>query len=396
MVQLREVTVRSTQSSTRDPEVSVAPLRVLLLTDETTQRDSRSVATRRWTATALSLQASGCWVALGTLRGFGPLNQNLEDAGVDTLSLDCAGYRGIPRAIWRVARYIRRERIDVVHGHEVIPAFVGAVASFVARRGVRVYFRSHTSSSPRHSFVSWLVARMATATMGGSNAVGRYAQRLDRTSPDKVRVAINGVVPPREVSPAEVDALKKELGITASDKVAIVVSRLRAEKGIDTFLRAGIHLPQRADAPVHLVVAGSGPQRTDLEELASSLGLVRVHFVGHQDDVALWYAIADVVVAPSYRDAAPLSVLEAMGCRRAVAASRVGGLREWVVDEQTGLLVDPHDPVALAEAMARLLNDRALQTRMGKAGHERFHSFFTIDRMALDWATTYRELAGRP
>ena len=368
------------------------PVKVLLLTDETTQADSRSVATRRWAATAISLQATGCHVSLGTLRDFGPLNELVRDKGVDTFSLYCSGYRGIPRAAFRVARFIRQRRIDVVHGHEVIPGLIGALGSLIARRGVRIYFRSHTSSSTKHSFVSWFVARVTDVTMGGSAAVRDHAQRLDRTSPHKIRVVLNGVVPPRDVASEESRALKQALGIALDHKVVGLVSRFRTEKGIDTLLRAVPALNRLVSSPVHIVLVGSGPQSEELRDLASSLALDNVHFVGHQDDVAKWNSIADVIACPSLREALGLSVLEAMGCGKPVVASRVGGLPEVVAHGETGLLVSSGDPEELATSLSVVLEDDLLRERMGTAARARFRERFTIDRMAEGWAATYREL----
>ena len=378
-----------------DPHAA-AGLRVLLLTDETDQPDGIAVATRRWVETAISLDRTGCRVFLATLRGFGPLNEQVRAAGIDTFSLRCTSVVRVPGAIWRTTRYIRREKIDVIHGNEVIPALVGSLAGLLARRGHRIYVRHHTTSSRKHSLASWLVARLASTTLGVSQAVGDHARRLDRTSAGRVRVVPNGVAPPRVVPAQDVAAVRERLGIGGGDKLVVTVARLRAEKGIDCLLRASALLPELGVGRVHVVVVGSGPEEPNLRRLASELGTERIHFAGHQDDVVPWLAAADLFVAPSHREAAPLAVLEAMACGRAVVASRVGGLPEAVSDPETGLLVASGDPEALARAIARLLSDDGLRDRMGAAARRSFEESFTIDRMAEGWAAMYREVLPEP
>ena len=369
-----------------------ARIKVLLITDESTSPEGRAVATRRWTAKSVSLEKHGCEVTLATLRGWSSLNDSAREAGCATLSLDVRRYHHIPRAVIRLSRRIREDGIDVVHGQEVIPAFVGSASSLLAGRGIRVYFRSHTASSWKHTIASWIVARLSSITMGGSEAVGRYARSLDRTPPRKIRIVINGVLPPRGVHPREVEALRTELGMDAGDRVVVAVSRLRVEKGLDVLLRAAPLIDARSAVPVHVVIVGSGSEAPVLADLITSMGLERVHLVGHQDDVARWYALADIVASPSRRDAAPLSVLEAMGCGRPAVASRVGGLPEWVVDGETGVLVEPDDPEELAAAIATLLDDEERRQRLGERARRHFEDRFTIDRMTRDWAQTYRDL----
>ncbi len=120
---------------------------------------------------------------------------------------------------------------------------------------------------------------------------------------------------------------------------------------------------------VELLLAGEGPQRSDLEKLAGELGLLdSVVFLGRVDDVPGLFASAHVVVHPSYREGLSNSILEAMGEGVPVIASRVGGTPELVHDGETGLLVPPGCPMSIMRALQRLLADSPLRVQMGMPG----------------------------
>src|SRR5207245_603208 len=146
------------------------------------------------------------------------------------------------------------------------------------------------------------------------------------------------------------------------------VGRLVPQKGFDVLLEAFARL----DAPeVDLLIAGDGPERRRLEALRERLGLgARVHLLGAVDraTVASLYQGARLVVCPSRWEGLPLVCLEAMASGRAVVASRVDGIPDAVGDGETGLLVQPEDPVALAGALRALLDDGPRRERLGALG----------------------------
>jgi glycosyltransferase involved in cell wall biosynthesis len=146
--------------------------------------------------------------------------------------------------------------------------------------------------------------------------------------------------------------------------VVLSVARLEAGKGLDVLLRAAAHLPEATFA-----IAGDGPERVVLEALARALGVdERVRFLGFRNDVEALLAGCDVFVLPSLDEGFPLSVLEAMAACRPVVASDVGGVPEAITHDETGLLVPPGNPDALAAALARLLDDAPTRRRLAISG----------------------------
>lgn len=163
--------------------------------------------------------------------------------------------------------------------------------------------------------------------------------------------------------------------------------RLSAEKGVGVLLAAsrGVSLPLR--------IAGDGPERPRLEAQARAAGL-KVRFEGFQHGAALAELVrraAFVVVPSQWHENASMAVLEAMAYAKAIVATRMGGLPEQVADGETGLLVEPGDPLALREAIARLAADPALRRKLGRAGRDRLEKEFSLARHGERLVSFYEE-----
>jgi glycosyltransferase involved in cell wall biosynthesis len=171
--------------------------------------------------------------------------------------------------------------------------------------------------------------------------------------------------------------------------VLLATSRLTAQKGIDTAIRA---LPS-IDRDAVLVVLGEGPERDALERLAAELGVSsRVFLLGRVPDVSAWLRRASVFVHPARWEGFGLGVLEAMHAGLPVVASGVSSLPELVVDGETGYLVAADDPQALAEAVGRALDDPTL----GRGGQVRARELFSVGRMADRTLALYADLVSAP
>jgi glycosyltransferase involved in cell wall biosynthesis len=169
--------------------------------------------------------------------------------------------------------------------------------------------------------------------------------------------------------------------------VLVAVARLEPQKGLDVALRALAALPPEAV----LVVLGEGPQRAELEVLAAQLGVTeRVRFPGRVGDVAALLRAAELLVHPARWEGFGLALLEAMLCGKPIVASRVSSIPELVADGETGILVPPDDPAALATAVGILLEDRTQATAMGEAGLVRAQQRFSVARMAERTVEVYR------
>jgi glycosyltransferase involved in cell wall biosynthesis len=213
--------------------------------------------------------------------------------------------------------------------------------------------------------VPWLarpVLRRARLVIAASSELASAARRLG--APD-VRVIPSGVdLPP-------------EAGEEAEPPEVLYAGRLSGEKGV-------LDLVAAADG-MNLVVAGDGPLRARVPNARG--------FVAH-DELQGLYARAAVVACPSHREGFGVACLEAMAHGRPVVAGDVGGLRDLVVDGETGYLVPPRDVGALRAALERLLADRELRRRLGDAGRERARTGFSWDAVTDATVAAYEEALG--
>jgi glycosyltransferase involved in cell wall biosynthesis len=359
-------------------------VKVLILTE----LHSRS---RIWEGAIPILREEGHAVTMATVQGPGPLHEAAAELGAEPLALGCQSARDYPRGVITLARRLRRAKIDVVHSCEAIPAAIGGIAGTVARSPGRLYHWQHSAAHGRLRKMSRIGARSNHLIMACSMAAADYAVRGEGVPRSRVRVAHNGVVEPRKVTEAEIRDLGGRLGIGPEHPVVVAVSRLRREKGLATLVESIGETEQLLGRRVAVVIVGDGPERGALEALAGRVAPDRVSFVGHQQDVAPWFALADVVAMPSEREAFGFSAVEAMASGRALVASGVGGLVEIVEDGVTGRLVAPGDSSRLAAGLADVLCSPEAAAAMGAAGYERYRSSFTMRSMVSGWLDCYAE-----
>jgi glycosyltransferase involved in cell wall biosynthesis len=146
-----------------------------------------------------------------------------------------------------------------------------------------------------------------------------------------------------------------------------------------------------------LLLVGEGPYRVVIEEKIVQLGVQPwVRLAGFRDQVAPWFALMDVVVLASYaNEGVPQSLLQAMAMARPVVGTLVGGIPEVIIEAETGLLVPPRDPQALARVMDRLMADPEYRQNLGRRGRELVVERFSMEQMAAEIEAVYEVLYGR-
>jgi glycosyltransferase involved in cell wall biosynthesis len=324
----------------------------------------------------------------------GQLVGQLESAGTRVQIVGSGGLFDL-RAMARAVRVAREFRPHIVHG----AVFEGLGVALAAGRscGALVVLEetSHaTNRSWRGHAVFRTLASLSDSCVAISPAVGRYLAEVTRVPAKHVHVIPNGVDEPVAPPGFERRAFRASLGIDADAFVIGTVGRLVDDdhKRVSDLLRAMPRvLAERPSAT--LLVVGEGRAKPELEQLARDLGLSsRVVFTGHRDDTGALYRAMDLFTLVSSREGFGLVLPEAMLCRLAVVATRVGGICDIVVDGETGLLVPPRDPTAIAEALARLMGDAELRTRFGEAGEARARARFGASRYAADVEAFYTQL----
>jgi len=278
---------------------------------------------------------------------------------------------------------------DLFHAHGLRAAGVLALAP-----PHRWVFTLH-NLPPEHLLppVRWLLhraARSAGGILSVSQAVQNvWLQHFPQSEP-KCEV-VPGGVDVDTILPHAVDRLtaRQRWSLPVDAPVALCVARLVEDKGVDNLLRALVQAPEW-----FALIVGEGPQREALLRLASDLGVgERVRWTGFLPTLNRVWSACDVAVLPSRREGLGLFALEAMAAEKPVIASSTGGLAEVVVPDETGWLVPPNDPLALANALRRALSLRPLWCDMGKRGREYVLQHFTWEHTVQRLLMVYRRLA---
>ena len=318
------------------------------------------------------------------------LDRELEEAGIGVLAL---GRRStLDLLAWRPLVSLLRDGVDVVHTHMFGSNVWGTVLGRLSGVPV-VVAHEHTWSfqgRPVRRFLDReLVARWADVFVAVSGEDRRKMIEVEGVDPAKIRLIPNGIPSPANGAGADV---RTELGIEPGAPVLGVVCELRAQKALEVLFEAAALLLVEFPT-LTVLVAGDGPERARLEEGARRLGVAdTVLFLGIRRDVPAVLAAVDVAVLSSDYEGSPLSVMEYMAAAKPVVSTRVGGVPELVAEDVHGLLVEPRDPEALAEAVARLLRDPALARRLGAEGRRRQQREFSLEAMVGRIEDLYEEL----
>lgn len=297
------------------------------------------------------------------------------------------------RLIWALQRLFRRERPDVVHTHGWGTLLEGLLAARLAGVPAVVHGEHGTLQLKRHQ--RWLQRQAWLSADRVLSVSSRLAERMAsemRLPAGRVTTIRNGVDLTRFSSSSR-SVARETLGVPAEALVFGTVGRLVPVKDHATLLQAFAHVSRdRIDAL--LLVSGEGPLRAPLLARARELGVDdRVRFLGHRQDVETVLAALDVFVLSSVSEGLSNTILEAMASGLPVVATRVGGADELVLDGETGLLVPPAAPDAMAAALRQLVANERGRRSMGTAARDRAEREFALSTMVERYDTLYVDLA---
>jgi glycosyltransferase involved in cell wall biosynthesis len=333
----------------------------------------------------------------GTLKPMAPwLREYMESQGVVTFSCECPRRIKYPIGLVRLARFLRRERIDILHTHLFDPSVVGLMAGYLARTPTRVLTRHYSDYHTRinkkwHVRLDQLCTRLSHSVIAVSEHTREHMIAQEKAPPKKVRTILNGIDFDRVKlsEPAVRERLRREFD---GDRfyLLLMVGRLHPEKGYPHLFRAISELKSKTDRPVRLLIAGTGPMADSFRDEVRQLGCDdAVQFLGFRKDVPDLMAAVDLVVHPAVAEAFGLSLTEALYIGTPVVASRVGGIPEIITDGIDGVLVPPAEPRALAETIVKMLHDPERRQAMAGAGREKVQRRFRFDEMVRGYEEEY-------
>jgi glycosyltransferase involved in cell wall biosynthesis len=365
---------------------------------------------------AVELSARGHWVHIFAQSGGGPLQQFLEQSGIPystyafhpgarlytgtlrrirpiDLTIKAAGAARDLVPMLKVWWDLGRSRADVCHA--VLPQayFWNMIGSRLVGIPIRIAGRrALTFAEPKaasigaqvHRALGQLSRRWTTITLANSAAVAKSAHEVEAIPIEKIRVIPNGVDLPRLI----------DTSMASPDRtppVGLMVANLIEYKGHSDLIQA---LSGMIDPPTIRLV-GDGPERATLEAMARRAGLEsKLLFEGSTPQASRLFGEVQFAVLASHQEGMPNAVLEAMAYGLPTVATSVGGIPELIEHEVQGLLVPPHDPLALRSAIVRIAGDARLRARLGRAARLRALDF-GWDRCAQGHLDLYAELLAR-
>lgn len=337
-------------------------------------------------------------VTLGCLRAQGPLLEKLRGTAVSVREFYPKGgfdsLQGIYQ-MFRLARFLRRGRFQIVHTHDLYANMLGIPAAAIAR--VPVIISSQRDLGHLDLYNSrrrvWLrrLQKLSTAVLTNAHAVRETILEEDHFRPEKVRVIHNGVDLDRFSQRSKDRAWL--VPNASQERWIVLVGNMHGEiKGHAVVIEAA-QAVIREFPVVRFLFVGDGESRKVFEERAAQLGLEEHFlFLGSRNDVPRIVSCCDIGVLPSQAEGLPNAILEYLAAGLPTIASQVGGNVEIIRDGETGLLVNPCDSSQLAGAILHMLRDPGFAAELGSNGQALIATQFTFQRMIEKTDQLYTEL----
>jgi glycosyltransferase involved in cell wall biosynthesis len=330
-------------------------------------------------------------------RGAGELVQRASERGVRAEAFVAHGRLGVAAMLRRLRELLARQPGALLHSHgykpDILLALLGAPRRFPC-------------VATCHNWISD-TAKLRLLEACDKRALRRFdrviavseqiAAELTRSGvpPQAVTVIDNGISAP-PLDPQARSSVRAELGVPEEAALLLHVGRLARSKRIDLLLAAVAQLPAQSRAT--LVLAGEGPEREALRQLAARLGLSeRVRFCGYRRDVARLLAAADLFVLSSEREGLPISILEAMALACPIVSTRVGAIPRVLEDGTDAWLIAPGDGVALRNVLGAALAAPELARARARRAQQKFTVGYSQRAMGERYLRIYEAvLAQRP
>jgi glycosyltransferase involved in cell wall biosynthesis len=321
------------------------------------------------------------------------LVDSVRDSGIKLIRLPQASLFSIGR-FQQLVRLLKEEQVEIIQTHLTYANILGTLAAHSA--GIPVIATLHTIAVPRGWKAKLLqviennvLKKYATRILAVGRVVAVANQRI--FGKRKLDVIQNGIPKPNFPPLQERDRLRREITGDGSGSIVITVGRFTRAKGYEDMVEAFRLLQQRTSRP-KLVMVGSGTTVDTIKNQIDTLDLNQtIILTGERDDIPSLLALSDVYASSSHREGLPLAVLEAMMAGLPVVATSVGDI-PTVVTEETGVVVPPHHPELLADALEDLLQNPKKREAMGQAAYRRAMSEYSVDAWMKKHLALYREV----
>ncbi len=291
-----------------------------------------------------------------------------------------------------LARYVIEHQVDVIHSHSSVDGWCAALAAVVA--GVPVVRSRHISAPLRNGILTrWYYTYLVDHVITSAEAIRQRMTVVNGLDPDRIVAVPAGANEHRFRTGVDPSRVRDELGFPRESFVVGIVAVLRSWKGHKVLFEAVRKLREQIPT-LRLLVVGDGPYKEELVKWAQELEIRDwVTFTGFREDVPELLSLMNVFVLPSTGNEGTSQVIpQAMLCGVPVVASTAGGLTEVVRHRETGLLVPPGDPVALADAVYALYKEPSEAARLVDAALREAREHWTLEDMIRKTDSVYSQV----
>jgi glycosyltransferase involved in cell wall biosynthesis len=307
--------------------------------------------------------------------------------------------------VWKLSRLIKEKKVNIIHTHTIRGNFYGRISALLSMQHpicvatVHSFLIDELGGRLKIGLTDRLLYIREISTwplVDHFIAVSKpLASKLieDGIPRSKIEVISHGTpVPEVSNAPLTDNGIRLEFSIGGEETVVGIIGRLVPVKNHALFLTAAQEVLESA-SKVRFLVIGDGALRAHLEELTRNLGISdSVVFAGWRNDMAECLRAIDMLVLCSTTETQGLVILEAMSFCKPVIATDINEVGETVIDGETGLLVPPYDPHALAKAILKLVNNKTLAKTFGKRGRQLVEERYPLERMVSKTAALYEAL----
>ena len=311
-------------------------------------------------------------------------------------------------ALWKMYRYFKREKIDIVHTHTPKCSLLGQLAAKLAGVPVIVnavhgfYFHDYMKPWLRRFYIAmeWIAARCSTIILSQNPEDIETAVKLGICNRNKIKLLGNGV-DLSKFDPGRFDAdfkrrKRNEIGVSQENVVVVgIIGRLVKEKGYLELFEAMQNIMGTNDKVWLIVIGPEEPDKADriTRGTLERYGIEkRTRWLGSREDIPELLACCDIYSLPSWREGFPRSAIEAAAMGLPIVATNIRGCRQVVENGQNGILVGVRNVAELEQALIKLIDDPQLRREMGITGYQKAHREFDEQKVCKIVLDTYKQL----
>lgn len=332
-------------------------------------------------------------ICVAYFQGRGELKNEFKEAGIEVKKFKFIGLWDFFTG-WKLYQDMKTNRYDIVHTHGFKADLWGAIAGKLSAVPLiisTVHNQEQYLNNPIIGFLErWIIAPIDDTIIVVSDAVKRFLIKTSGIPQEKIKKVYYGINP-ADIKIDKTKNIRDELGIGKDAPLIGCIGRLVEQKGHKYLIQAAEEVIQNFPQAKFLIV-GRGSWERKLEALAGRQNLnSNIIFTGFRRDI---YSLIDkltLIVMPSLWEGFGLVLLEAMALGKPIVATDVGGIPEVIKNKETGMLVSPADPDALAERIITLLEDRSLAERMAEAGRLTVNERFPLKKMLEEIELIYNK-----